>query len=94
MAKGTAAICWCTQQRNVIATLLLLYTNMAAMTSHANQEYIRLKESLKMYTSSCCFTMNELQVRLVSIIYKSCYDKCISPYALMFCFALATIYVK
>ena len=32
--------CWCTQQKNVITTLLLLYTNMAAMTSHANQELI------------------------------------------------------
>ena len=30
--------CWCTQQKNVIATLLLLYTNKATMTSHANQE--------------------------------------------------------
>ena len=32
--------CWCTQQKNVITTLLLLYTNMVAMTSHANQELI------------------------------------------------------
>ena len=30
--------CWCTQQKNVVATLLLLFTNMAAVTSHLNQE--------------------------------------------------------
>ena len=32
--------CLCTQQKNVITSLLLLYNDMAAMTSHANQEYI------------------------------------------------------
>ena len=39
MTKGMAAMLVYTT-KNVIATLLLLYTNMAAMTSHANQEFI------------------------------------------------------
>ena len=29
------------QQKNAITTPLSLYTNMAAMTSHANREYMR-----------------------------------------------------
>ena len=38
MTKGVMAILVHVHKRKVITTLLLLYTNIAAMTSHANQE--------------------------------------------------------
>ena len=40
MTKGLAAMLAVHNKRMSITTLLLLYTNMAAMTSHAHQEVL------------------------------------------------------